>query len=57
MEKRSACTAATGVVDGMNVRPYVGADYAEWLPRLHPDESIESGDVVGIFGGSVSKQT
>ena len=34
-----------------------GADYAEALPRLHPDERIEKGDVVGVFSGKVSKRT
>jgi hypothetical protein len=32
-------------------------DYAEYLPRLHPDEPIESGDIVGVFGGSVTRET
>lgn len=32
-------------------------DYAEWLPRLQDEELIEAGDVVGIFGGKVSKLT
>jgi hypothetical protein len=34
-----------------------GSDYAEWLPRLDPEEGIEPGDVVGVFGGRVSKRT
>jgi hypothetical protein len=34
-----------------------GSDYAEWLPRLQADENIEAGDVVGIFGGKISKTT
>ena len=34
-----------------------GADYAEALPRLHSDERIEKGDVVGVFSGKVSKRT
>ncbi len=34
-----------------------GGDYAEALPRLHPDEAIEKGDIVGIFAGKVTKRT
>lgn len=34
-----------------------GADFAECLPRLHCDEVIEEGDVVGIFEGRISKVT
>ncbi|WOO40305.1 hypothetical protein [Rubellicoccus peritrichatus] len=33
------------------------ADYAEYLPRLNPDEVIDNAEVVGVFGGKVSKQT
>jgi hypothetical protein len=32
-------------------------DYAEWLPRLYPDEQIESGQIVGVFGGKITKKT
>lgn len=32
-------------------------DYAEWLPRLHPEEEIGFGQVVGLYGGMVSKST
>jgi hypothetical protein len=32
-------------------------DYAEWLPRLNPDEKIVFGQIVGVFGGKVSKET
>lgn len=32
-------------------------DYAEYLPRLHEDEEIGPGDIVGVFGGRVSKNT
>jgi hypothetical protein len=35
----------------------VGADYAEWLPKVDPGEKIERGEIVGLFGGEVSKQT
>ncbi|TRX62591.1 hypothetical protein FNH22_00405 [Fulvivirga sp. M361] len=32
-------------------------DYAEWLPRLDPEERIEAGQVVGVFGGKITKVT
>ena len=35
----------------------MGADFAECLPRINPGELIEEGDIVGIFGGRVSKVT
>ncbi|WOO39300.1 hypothetical protein [Rubellicoccus peritrichatus] len=34
-----------------------GADYAEYLPKKTPNEVINPGDVIGIYGGEVSKQT
>ncbi|BDX37949.1 hypothetical protein CYCD_13040 [Tenuifilaceae bacterium CYCD] len=34
-----------------------GADYAEYLPKMNPNENIFPGDIVGIRGGSVSKST
>lgn len=34
-----------------------GSDFAEELPRLDPRESIQPGDVVGVFGGRVSRRT
>ena len=33
------------------------ADYAEWLERLNPSENIGPGDIVGVFGGKISKYT
>jgi hypothetical protein len=33
------------------------ADYAEFLPRLDPEEAIEPGDLVGAFGGQVTRAT
>jgi hypothetical protein len=33
------------------------ADYAEWLERLNPNEIITPGDIVGVFGGKISKYT
>lgn len=32
-------------------------DYAEWLPRLYPDEKIGYGNIVGVYGGKVTKRT
>jgi hypothetical protein len=34
-----------------------GADFAEWLPKLRREEVIEPGDIVGVVGGKISKQT
>ena len=34
-----------------------GEDYAEYLLRLDPSETIEPGDIVGVFAGRVSKAT
>ena len=31
-------------------------DYAEWLPRVNPNESISYGDVVAIKSGKITKQ-
>lgn len=35
----------------------LGADYAEWLPKLDPEEVFMPGSVVGIHGGKVTKET
>ena len=32
-------------------------DYAEWLERADPDDVLTFGDVVGVRGGKISKQT
>lgn len=32
-------------------------DYAEWLPRLDADEALTPGQVVGVFGGRVTRTT
>ncbi len=32
-------------------------DYAEWLPRLDPEEKISPGQIVGVFGGKITKVT
>jgi hypothetical protein len=34
-----------------------GADYAEFLPRLDPAETLGPGDVVGLFADGVSRRT
>jgi hypothetical protein len=34
-----------------------GHDYAEYMRKRDPLESIKSGDVVGVFGGEISKET
>ncbi len=33
------------------------ADYAEWLERINPAELIVAGEIVGVFGGKISKYT
>lgn len=32
-------------------------DYAEWLPRSDINEVIKPGDIVGVYGGKISKST
>jgi len=34
-----------------------GADFAEWLPKRNPDETIEPGDVVGWHADGISLDT
>ena len=34
-----------------------GADYAEWLPKLDPNERFQFGEIVGVHGGRISKKT
>jgi hypothetical protein len=34
-----------------------GADFAEYLPRLDPEEELLPGDVVGVHSGAVSRRT
>ena len=34
-----------------------GADYAEYLERVSEGETMSSGDIVGVFGGRVTKRT
>jgi hypothetical protein len=35
----------------------LGSDFAEYLPRLDAEEEIEAGDLVGVLGGRISKDT
>mgnify|MGYP002725570835 CR=1 FL=1 len=32
-------------------------DYAEWLERIDTEEEMQFGDIVGVFGGKISKKT
>lgn len=32
-------------------------DYAEWLEKMDPEEPIKVGDVVGVFGGQITRKT
>ncbi len=52
-------TDAVGSIEGNSAGGVVyktsGADFAEWIPRKNLDEPIETGDVVGIAGGKVSR--
>jgi len=34
-----------------------GGDFAEWLPRSDPGESIAAADIVGVFAGEVTHRT
>jgi len=52
-----ACGALEGDGSGGLTLHTGSGDYAEWLPRLDPEEEIGSGDVVGLFGDKVSKRT
>ena len=33
------------------------ADFAEYLPLKEPGEQVEAGDIVGLFGGTISRAT
>ena len=50
-----------GAIEGDNAGGVIyksgAADFAEFLPRLRPEEPIEAGDVVGVFGGKIAKST
>lgn len=49
--------AAEACNDGGVVYGSKGADYAEWLPKLDPQEKFRFGQLVGIYGGKVSLRT
>lgn len=34
-----------------------GADYAEWLPKLNPEDEFQIGQIVGVHDGKVSLKT
>jgi hypothetical protein len=34
-----------------------GADYAEWIQKLDPQEQMKPGDIIGVHGGRISKKT
>jgi len=52
---------AVGAVEGSGTGGVTyksgSGDYAEFLPRFDPQEVIESGDIVGVWNGAVSKAT
>lgn len=35
----------------------LGADYAEYLPRLNRNEKLEAADIVGVFSGKITRNT
>jgi len=51
----NACGSIEGNGSGGVSYGSASGDYAEWLPRLKPKEKIEAGDIVGVFGGKISK--
>lgn len=55
-----AGNAAVGSIEGNGAGISLNstsADFAECLPRLDPGEALAPGDVVGVFGGRVTKAT
>ena len=52
---------SVGAIQGNNAGSVTlagaGNDYAEYLPRIHQDEVIVQGDIVGVISGKVSKNT
>jgi hypothetical protein len=54
-------SSAMGSIEGNNANGVQldtsGSDYAEWLPKLDPDEALERGDVVGVHEGRVTRRT
>ncbi|MBX2928058.1 MAG: hypothetical protein KF852_09505 [Saprospiraceae bacterium] len=49
--------AAEFCKDGGVTYGSTGADYAEWLPKLDPEERFITGQIVGVHGGRISKKT
>ncbi|MGF1522306.1 MAG: hypothetical protein ACFBSF_08315 [Leptolyngbyaceae cyanobacterium] len=49
--------AVEGSRDGAIRLSTSSADYAEYLPRLNPEEIIDAGDVVGVIGNKVTRRT
>lgn len=54
----------TQVQHSLNLVPWGGVsyssgwgDYAEWLRRANESEQIDAGDIVGVFGGKVTRKT
>ena len=37
--------------------PDIGDDYAEWLPKLNPEDQFQFAQIVGVHGGKVSLKT
>jgi hypothetical protein len=35
----------------------MAGDYAEWLEKRDPGEALQVGDVVGVYGGEITRQT
>jgi hypothetical protein len=56
-EALSSLGAIQGNGSGGVVLAGPGNDYAEYLPQFNPSERIHPGDVVGVYGGMVTKQT
>ena len=46
-----------GVVQSGITLESSGADYAEYLEKIYPQEVIKKGDVVGVFNGKITKNT
>jgi hypothetical protein len=63
--------AAEGVVGGIEITKYIAemetkagvtyesgsGDYAEWLKRSNPGEKLMFGDIIGVKGGKITKNT
>ncbi len=55
----NAASNAVGSVEGNTAGGVTyntsSADFAEWIPRLNAEETMEAGDIVGIVAGKVSR--